>query len=346
VAGASIALVVGSCASPTKPTTVPPVTPPPTPDPPKVTCPAPQTVQSPDGLPAAVEYGSATAINGQPPVTTVCAPATGSRFPIGQTTVTCTATDTLQRVDTCTLAVTVTAPPKLTATSFLAFGDSITWGEDGTNAISSSQPLIIRPAVQLPQSQIYPNILQQELAARYRTQSPTVANAGKPGEAVTDSSTFPRFVGLTSSQRYTAVLIMEGTNDIANRDDRVEPAVIFGLQQMVRDAKSRGIRPYLATIPPQNQMGFRGLAWSLVPGFNDRVRALAAAEGVTLVDVYQGFNNDVTTLIGFDGLHPTAEGYTRIADVFFARIKETLEAPPPLSTTSIGRPAALPTRKR
>ena len=57
------------------------------------------------------------------------------------------------------------------------------------------------------------------------------------------------------------------------------------------------------TIPPINPNGFRGAtySWELVPAFNDRVRALATSENVTLVDVYQGFNNDFS-LLGIDGL--------------------------------------------
>jgi len=127
------------------------------------------------------------------------------------------------------------------------------------------------------------------------------------------------------------VLIMEGTNDLYIHDSRTIPPAIAGLRQMLRDAKSRGIRPYLATIPPMNPDGFRGAAysWYLVSEFNDRVRELAVSEGVTLVDVHQGFNNDFT-LLGGDGLHPNADGYARIADLFFTAIKQTLEVPSPV----------------
>ena len=167
------------------------------------------------------------------------------------------------------------------------------------------------PAVLFPFDQRYPQELQQQLVTRYKTQSPTVSNQGNPGEAASDPATFRRFTGLTSSGRYSVALIMEGTNDLYNRDDRIVPAAIDGLRQMIRDAKSRGIRPYLATIPPMNPSACvpvcRGLAWSLVTGFNDNVRALATAESVPLVDVYQGFNGNLG-LLGPDGLHPAAEG--------------------------------------
>jgi lysophospholipase L1-like esterase len=329
---ASSAAIVAGCSSPTPPTPVPP---PVTPDPPKITCPAPQTIQLTTNVTStSVVYGTATAVNGKAPVITTCTPASGATFKMGQTTVSCTATDALQRTDVCAFLVTVVPPLQLTATTFVAFGDSITWGEDGTNPPNtSSASQRFHVAVQLPLGQTYPSVLQQDLAARYRIQTPIVANKGQPGEAIVDSTTFTRFTALMSSRLYSVVLIMEGSNDLYVHDSLTIPPAIAGLRQMVRDAKSRGIRPYLATIPPMNPDGFRGSAysWYLVPEFNDRVRELAASEGVTLVDVYQGLN---LALIGFDGLHPNAEGYAKIADLFFAAIKQTLEAPPPFLGTA------------
>src|SRR5207249_8952469 len=116
-----------------------------------------------------VVYGSATAVNGKAPVTTTCTPASGSLFTIGQTTVSCTATDGLQRTDTCTLFVTVVPPPLLAATTFVAFGDSITAGESGLDSLAGGPLTISRfhPTVLLPSSQRYPTVLQQNLAVRY-----------------------------------------------------------------------------------------------------------------------------------------------------------------------------------
>jgi lysophospholipase L1-like esterase len=239
--------------------------------------------------------------------------------------------------------ITVLTPPKLSTTSFMSFGDSITAGEDGQNSVASDRAIMssrFHPAVLFPFDQRYPQELQQELAVRYKTQSPTVSNQGNPGEAASDPGTFRRFASLTSSGRYSVVLIMEGTNDLYNRDDRIVPAAIDGLRQMIRDAKSRSIRPYLATIPPMNPSACvpvcRGLAWSLVAGFNDNVRALATAEGIPLVDVYQGFNGNFA-LLGPDGLHPSTDGYVKIADLFFAAIKQTLEVPSPAATQIMRR---------
>lgn len=325
------ALTVTACSSPTSPGGQGPA----------ISCPVLQTFQSPDGFSMLVTYGNATVTNGTLPVTVTCSPGNGSRFPVGDTTVTCTARDADRRVSSCSFVLTVTPAPELSVTRFAAFGDSITWGEDGTNSPSSISPFdtTIHPAVQLPTLQTYPGALQQLLVARYTKQSPTVANQGLRGEQVTDPNTRPRFSGLLGSGLYDVVLVMEGSNDLGARDAGIYPAVIATLRDMLREARGRGIRPYLATVPPMNPAGFRGTAWSQVPGFNDQIRALAGSEGVPLVDVYQTLNTDINRYIGFDGLHPTAAGYTTMADLFATAIKETLELPatPTSSATTGGR---------
>jgi lysophospholipase L1-like esterase len=243
-------------------------------------------------------------------------------------------TDAVKRTSACTFTVTVNPPPFLqaTATSFLAFGDSITWGEDGTIAATSSTGRA-RLFVQLPTPETYPGALQADLTARYTAQAPTVQNGGKPGEAVTDSSTFPRFVSYTSTGQYNVVLLMEGANDLANQDNS---SVMAGLGQMIDDARGRGMHVFLATIPPENPSGCcpdRGVEAPLVAPFNDQVRSLAASKGIPLVDVYQAFGGDLS-LLGFDGLHPTPAGYQLMASTFFTSIKQNLEVPPEAPTSA------------
>jgi lysophospholipase L1-like esterase len=317
-------LSLSACSSPTTPTTIDPGAP-------KLTCAGSMSVLSPLGAPIAINYPSPVLTGGLPPVAgPICAPLSGSTLGPGANQVNCTVADAKQRIDSCTFTITVTLPPKLTMTRFLAFGDSITWGEDGSNSPTQNTvgAIRVRPRVQLRASDTYPGALQAELAAWYTLQSPQVRNAGNPGEAVTDPTTFPRFTSYTLSGQYDALLLMEGANDLANQDN---PAVIAGLGLMIDNAKSRGMRTFLATIPPENANGCcpsdRGTHSTLVPGFNDQVKFLAAAKGVSLVDVYQAFGGDLS-LIGPDGLHPTASGYHLIADTFFGVIKQTLEASP------------------
>ncbi len=326
------AILLAGCGNPATPTPVPPVTAEPT-----ITCPASQTLQSPDGRALAVSFAAPIAANGQAPLGTVCAPQSGSLFPVGQQTVTCTVTDALKRASSCLFTVTVTSPPpKLAATTFLSFGDSITWGEDGSNGITASRELLsarVHPAVQVPAAEQYPNILQQSLAVRYKTQTPSVTNAGKPGEAAGGAdipTALVRFIGLVGNKQYSTVLIMEGSNDIFYADPFAEQPAIDAMRAMLRYAKALSVRPYLATIPPMNPSRSactpvcRGNGFALVDGLNDQIRTLASVEGVTLVDVNQAFNGNLA-LIGPDGLHPNASGYAKIADTFFKAITQTLE---------------------
>jgi len=329
------ALLAGGCGSATAPTP-----PPPTEDPPQITCPAPQTVQLASGAGSIAVPYAPTVVNGKAPVTTTCTPPSGSSFGLGQSTVTCTATDALQRASSCSFAVTVTAPvvPKLTVTRFVSFGDSITAGENGVdggpNTSGLCQPMItstagIRQRVILPAAQTYPGQLQAQLSARYTTQSPTVVNRGCPGEYANplngNGSTRARFDAIVSTGQYDVVLIMEGSNDLFEPvwSDPVGMAA-SALRSLVGDAKATGVRPLLATIPPMNPAGRRGRGATLVPSLNDRIYQVGAAENLAIVDVYAAFNGNLT-LLGDDGLHPTAAGYTVIANAFADAIKSRLE---------------------
>jgi lysophospholipase L1-like esterase len=329
-------MVAAACSSPTPPT--PPVDP--YPNGPKISCPAPPPpLTSTNGLAMPVQYGTPTATGGAPAVAVSCTPPSGAIFPIGSTTVVCTATDARQRTDSCSFAVVIQTPPKISLTRFVAFGDSITWGEDGRNSTSTAQgapslPGFIRPQVQFPFAQTYPGGLQIQLQARYVTQNPTVSNQGVPGEKAADATTATRFSGVIAGGGYDSVLLMEGSNDLDNRDSNDIPPAIRGLRTMIDNAKGRGMRAYLATVPPMVPGGSRALGWSLVPTLNDQIRALAASESVTLVDVYADFGSSFQQYIGFDGLHPNAAGYARIANLFFTTLRSTLETPQGTVTTT------------
>jgi lysophospholipase L1-like esterase len=110
----------------------------------------------------------------------------------------------------------------------------------------------------------------------------------------------------------------------------VLPTAYGYLQKMIDAAKASGMKVILGTIPPMVPPGAfgRAVGYQIVPSFNDQVRAMATSSGVPLADVYAAFGSDASTLIGFDGLHPTPDGYKRIADTFLAAIKGSLETQP------------------
>jgi lysophospholipase L1-like esterase len=298
---------LGACGgSPTEPTRPPGLT---------MTCPVNQSVQSSDGNPAGVSFDPPQTVGGRAPVTTTCAPASGSQFPVGSSTVTCQAADAASQQTSCTFTIVVQGPPRLTATRFLAFGDSLTAG------VLSPSPtfLIVSP----PTS--YPFQLQNRLVARYRTQSPVVLNEGNAGELASGTGV-QRFRSVLLAARPDVVLLMEGTNDLLFGQTGADNA-INAIAAMIREAKSQSVRIALSTIPPQRAGGLRhrDAVVRLIPGFNDRIRALAGAEGIPLVEVFNGLQGD-NTLIGIDDLHMTERGYDAMAGIYFDAINANFEA--------------------
>lgn len=307
-------------------------------DPPAIACPASQTRVSPSGQAMPVVFQAPSVTGGAAPIATACTPVSGSTFAVGTTAVTCTATDSRQRTASCNFNVVIQPPARIRLTRFVAFGDSITFGEDG-NTFGLDRftrlPFVL-------EGRQYPFVLQQRLAERYTTQAIVVDNEGLRAEWAGGTLTLSRFSNLMASRRYESVLIMEGTNDLSDRDARRIVPAAQNLTAMIRDARSRSVRPYIATIPPIDRTRPRGsrYGWDLVDALNDEIRRLAAREGVTLVDVHQAFAGNLS-LLSEDGLHPNAEGFARIADTFFQALRGTLEESP-TTVRGVGAPGPVP----
>jgi hypothetical protein len=188
---------LGCSGSPDNPTPVDPY-----PTGPTITCPTPPLPLTSNNLtPIPVQYGTATATGGAPPVLIACTPPSGALFPVGTTAVLCTAVDNRQRTNACTFNVVV-RPPAVTLglTRFLAFGDSITWGEDGDPLVScgSNNNLTtdtlgrIRPRTQVPQDFRYPTVLQRDLRNATRHRRGSSASTIKAALANRHRRRFPR----------------------------------------------------------------------------------------------------------------------------------------------------------
>ena len=94
--------------------------------------------------------------------------------------------------------------PRIGATKFVAFGDSITAGD-----LSIGQwRLMWNPLGS------YPTSLKSLLEARYTAQTFAVTNAGLGGEQVSSSSGQARFRSALLAARPEVVLLMEGANDL------------------------------------------------------------------------------------------------------------------------------------
>jgi len=304
-----------------------PTRPDPIPSGPTITCPANVTIPTTTAS-AQVAYAAPNVSGGTNPVAVVCTPASGATFNVGATAVTCTVTDARNRQASCSFNVTVSRVPTLQRTTYLAFGDSLTAGEvtvPTTTALDElgfpSFKLVVVPSAS------YPNQLQTLLRNRYLTQAATISvvNSGVGGEWAEDS--VRRFSDVYNQMRPQAVLLLDGVNDLAALGAPAVTSASAAVDTMARQARLGGSRVFIATLTPPRAGGRLTLPASLITSYNDRMRAIAAQQGATLVDLYSALVGNVTLYIGIDGLHPNEIGYQKMAETFFNAVVATLETP-------------------
>jgi lysophospholipase L1-like esterase len=294
-----------------------------------VSCPQEIALVSHQGQPQpTANFDTPPAQDGEPPVNVTCTPASGSEFPNGSTIVTCEATDSRARKGRCMFSVVVTPVPLLSKTRFMAFGDSLTEGKTtllphSAIVIPTRVPSVYNSPVSYV-SQLYPR-----MAERYQDQEITIITEGFGGRTTGEDKDREREV--LDQWRPDALLLLEGTNDLSVSPDTAGiNSAAEALQRMVRDAKARGTRVFLGTLPPMNSHApgsrVRLAAEQAVPLLNERIKSLAAAENVMLVDLFAVVP---VMELGNDGLHPTATGYGLMADAWLKAIIETMELKPP-----------------
>lgn len=311
-----MALVAAACSGPTAPT------PPRTDGPLLAICPPALTIPATSTNGSVAHYPLAATTGGRLPIAIACAPGSGQAFTIGTTPVTCTATDAAAATASCTFQVTVPAPPELSRSHFMAFGDSITAGEVTVplsfGAGSLNAPLYRQVLVP---STAYPTVLEGMMASRYIAQQPFVVNEGRSGESAADAE--PRLLQALLTDRPDAVLLVMGYNDLDSSTRRLR--AVATMERMAKDVRGYGARLFLATLTPGIPGRLRSLEPSAILAYNDEIRTLAVGEGAVLVDLYGAFQPHADAWIGVDGLHPTAAGYALIAETFFAAIRADLE---------------------
>lgn len=332
-----VTLMLAACSGPS--------TPPAPPAAPTILCPVSQAVQSPDNAPMPISFTVPSGSGGQAPLTVTCTAQSGANFPLGQTVVTCTVRDSLQRQASCNFNVQVTATPKISKTTFVAFGDSIT---DGIKA-DPWVAVMSRPDMgffRLGPDHSYPYKLNDLLGNRYTSQSLTIHNEGWPGELASIAWTpDDRSIGEVRIRQVLrdlnpqVLLLMEGTNDLFFSVDEGPPYgipdIIAALDRMISEAQSRFTQVFIATIPPQRSGTPRTRVAEQIPALNQEIRALALRRNVFLVDIYAALNSNMNLYIGDDHLHPTEAGFQKIAETFFDSIKQHLDLTPPSALSRI-----------
>jgi acyl-CoA thioesterase-1 len=173
----------------------------------------------------------------------------------------------------------------------IAFGDSITSG------------------LYLSADEAYPARLAALLGL-------PVCNAGSLGD--TTATAMLRFTRDVLQFHPSVVLLLFGTNDsgVTAHDGRAPVALgdyRTALADMVRQARAVGAVPVLLSLPPTDPArsapgGTGSGGWAT---YDAAVRAVAALNGVQLIDLAAAFGGDLSLLR--DGIHPTPDGALAIA---------------------------------
>lgn len=343
----SVLLVSGCDSSPVAPSTSAPSTPPP---PGAIVCPASISRQSIDGRALQITYGPPT-VDARPLEKGVCSPVSGSSFPAGASTrVTCRATEAPDLANACSFTISISIPAQIAKTKFMAFGDSITDGfllcdpcpgtlQPGWKRQVYTSPLgwrLLGPFVHPQPEKSYPFLLQQLLAAKYTIQQITVLNRGLTGEK--SSQGRERLPGELMTYAPEVLLLFEGINDInlaiiaAEEEDETISVLPIkdDLRAMIMAARDRGVEVILATLTPIGEAweeNYPGASDAVIR-LNQEIRLLALEFNLgSVVDLHSALGGD-PSLMSEDGLHPTAAGYRRIADLFFQIIMTRYDSTP------------------
>ena len=274
-----------------------------------------------------MHFDMPTATGGTPPYNVQCEPGSSSVFAIGESTVRCTAIDAAKVEASCEFAVKVQVSQTLQKTKFTAFGDSIT---EGTVSLA--------PLIMLDGPETYPFKLEQMLRERYPAQEIVVVNRGKGGYTMRDGAL--QLPGVLDADKPEVLLLLLGINNINGPTS----SQVTNLQTMITDAQRRGVDVIIATVMPMLPTfhTYRpGTTTERIDALNAQIFLLAAQYNLGApVDLFAIFDAD-HSLIGPDGLHPTAEGQTRIAEAFRDEIVRRYDSQ---SATSLGFSTMLRTR--
>jgi len=212
--------------------------------------------------------------------------------------------------------------PSLERSSFVAFGDSITYG-------SMNGPY---------QGVGYPPRLHELLGDLYS--DPVVINRGIPGENTWEAVS--RIGPVLFRDLALYLLLMEGTNDVSWLDYSLSTTA-FNLRHILVTALDMGVFPLISTIPPRAGNRWKEIIIQRTEDLNSKIFALAEDLHIMLVDNSSAFldfpaaSGGHEALISDDNLHPNDLGYQVMAETWFQQIRVLPFPPRPLQAEKSGR---------
>jgi lysophospholipase L1-like esterase len=204
------------------------------------------------------------------------------------------------------------APPlstrsaELEDSTFIAFGDSITFGAMNGPYQGTGYP----PRLEALLRDLFPD--------------PAVINRGVPGEATWEAVSRIHHVLATDLALY--LLLKEGTNDVSSLSYSLDTTA-FNLEHILNAALDRGMFPLISTIIPRAGSRWTATAKQRTIALNAKIVDLAEKRVLMLADTYTAFINfppesgGHEALISGDELHPNNLGYQVMAETWFTKIK-------------------------
>src|SRR5579864_3530200 len=207
-------------------------------------------------------------------------------------------------------------PLDASSQTYVAFGDSITSGYGDPRGIG------------------YPGRLEALLSTDLSVPV-TVINDGMFGETTGEGLTR---IGSALQPGVTAVLLMEGTNDI-NAKVSID-TIVQNLDLMAGQAETAGIAAVHATIIPRLKTADTDPTNVITASLAGAIRELAWERSRTLADPFEVFfyltpdAMSMDYLGGGDKLHPNGAGYDLLAQTFADVLTGTDLVPPVIGTVS------------
>ena len=240
----------------------------------------------------------------------------------------------------CTFNVTLTGV-QIAVTRYLAFGDSVTEGQNGRIAFGLE-------IVDVPSA--YPTKLQFLLDGADPNEGIVVSNRGVGGEDIRDGKA--RLPDVLAQEHPEALLLLHGYNNlladcqnpVTSRCSTQIETVVETLRDMVRIARRAPFSlsyVFVGTLTPPGP--FRGgprdrrIADDAIMKTNAEIKQKLPGEGATIVDIYPLFLGHESEYISPDGLHPDPPGNDAIAGAFFDAIKAAIPQNPLLRLTAAFR---------
>ena len=296
----------------------------------QMSCPADISVRAVPAATQTVTFDPPAVTGASGSVQTSCNPASGSAFPLGTTTVTCSASDAASRATTCSFRITLTGF-SIALTKYEAFGDSVTAGETGRPSVAGLDIIDVPNA--------YPTQLQQRFDAVYPNQGVAVINRGHSLDTVAQTDALVRT--FAAADRPEVILLLSGYNNLTvacGSNGGATPACRSAIGNVGADIRSciRHAREvdealkfvFVSTLTPPGAGGSNRIDRNAIVQANDQIRQAAQSEHAVVVESYAAFLGREADYVNVDGLHLTPAGYQALATGFFAAIQSTVDQIP------------------